>query len=407
MGTKYTTQTISGYNSSAPPDDGSTGSTNLLKWSNHKTKLADPIKTLAEDINSALVTALNFGSRTVAVDDTSAAADHMKTVECTASLTASLLDATTAGAGYVISYKNLGSGTVTIALQTSSDTLDGVANGTLALTPNQSVVLKTNTSANGYDIISAYTGSGISSSLPRSYLTGCYITPTASATSTLSIAAGQCMDSTNTLLLNLTALTKSTSAWAVGSSGGLDTGTIANSTWYYFYVIQRPDTGVVDVCYSTSSSLPNLTTGHVSTAYTKYRYIGAALTDGSGNWTPYLQFGREFWWITPGAVDLNGGTSTTGANVTLNVPLGRNMKAFMNAVATNTIVYISNPSFTNSAPSQTVSPLTVMFNTSATAAGAEVHCWTDTSAQIRYRLGTANGCYIVTLGWLDLADTNL
>ena len=127
MGTKYASQTISGYNSSAPPDDGSTGSSNLLKWSNHKTKLADPIKTLAEDINSALVTALNFGSRTVAVDDTSAAADHMKTIECTASLTASLLDATTAGAGYVISYKNLGSGTVTIALQTSSDTLDGVA----------------------------------------------------------------------------------------------------------------------------------------------------------------------------------------------------------------------------------------------------------------------------------------
>lgn len=48
----YTSQSISGYNSSPPPDDGSTGADNLVTWAKHKTKLGDPIKTLAENINS-------------------------------------------------------------------------------------------------------------------------------------------------------------------------------------------------------------------------------------------------------------------------------------------------------------------------------------------------------------------
>lgn len=53
----YTSQSISGYNSDPPPDDGTTGSDNLVTWAKHKTKLADPIKTLSEAINSQLTTA--------------------------------------------------------------------------------------------------------------------------------------------------------------------------------------------------------------------------------------------------------------------------------------------------------------------------------------------------------------
>lgn len=52
----WTSQTISGFNSSPPADDGSAVVANQLFWSTIKTKLADPIKTLAESINSALTT---------------------------------------------------------------------------------------------------------------------------------------------------------------------------------------------------------------------------------------------------------------------------------------------------------------------------------------------------------------
>ena len=53
----YTSQSISGYNSSPPPDDGSQTSANLVQWSKHKTKIGDPIKTLAEAMNTAMANA--------------------------------------------------------------------------------------------------------------------------------------------------------------------------------------------------------------------------------------------------------------------------------------------------------------------------------------------------------------
>jgi len=53
----YTTQTISNYNNSPPADDGSAVASNQLSWDKHKTKLADPVKTLAENINSQALAA--------------------------------------------------------------------------------------------------------------------------------------------------------------------------------------------------------------------------------------------------------------------------------------------------------------------------------------------------------------
>lgn len=55
----YSTQAISGYNSSPPPDDGSQTDANKVAWTKHKTKLADPVKTLAEAVNSQALSAFN------------------------------------------------------------------------------------------------------------------------------------------------------------------------------------------------------------------------------------------------------------------------------------------------------------------------------------------------------------
>lgn len=60
----YTSVAISGYNSSPPPDDGSESSANKVEWSKHVTKLADPVKTLSEGVNSAVVTAFAKGVNT-------------------------------------------------------------------------------------------------------------------------------------------------------------------------------------------------------------------------------------------------------------------------------------------------------------------------------------------------------
>lgn len=57
MANPYVSQSISGWNTSPPPDDGSQVSANQLKWSNHVNKLSSPVKTLAESINTAVNTA--------------------------------------------------------------------------------------------------------------------------------------------------------------------------------------------------------------------------------------------------------------------------------------------------------------------------------------------------------------
>ena len=66
MTNPYTPVTVTGYNSSPPPDNGSTGTDNQLTWAKHKTKLGDPLKTALESVNtnvtSAFATAVDHKS---------------------------------------------------------------------------------------------------------------------------------------------------------------------------------------------------------------------------------------------------------------------------------------------------------------------------------------------------------
>ena len=87
------------------------------------------------------------------------------------------------------------------------------------------------------------------------YRYGCTIANNAGdATNDIDIAAGIWADDTGAVLLRLASgITKRLdAAWAVGSgNGGLDTGSIANTT-YHLWLIMRSDTGVVDVLFSAS-----------------------------------------------------------------------------------------------------------------------------------------------------------
>lgn len=52
----YSSQSISGYNASPPPDDDSTGSGNQVAWGKHIAKIGDPVKNLSEAIDTAATT---------------------------------------------------------------------------------------------------------------------------------------------------------------------------------------------------------------------------------------------------------------------------------------------------------------------------------------------------------------
>src|SRR5579872_1429376 len=80
-------------------------------------------------------------------------------------------------------------------------------------------------------------------------------------------------------MMKLASFKKSTAAWAVGSGNGcLDSGTVAASTWYHVFVIERTDTGAVDELCSTSATAPTF-----PTSYTKKRRIGSFKTDASSH----------------------------------------------------------------------------------------------------------------------------
>lgn len=221
---------------------------------------------------------------------------------------------------------------------------------------------------------------------------------TAGGSATMSIAAGVCTNSTNAVLMALSAINKTTSAWTVGSgNGGIDTGSIAASTWYYFYVIRRTDTGAVDVVFSLSSSAPALPAN-----YTQYRYIGMAYTDGSSHWTQFVQTGREFWYYTP-VLNFYDTSSSTSAKTIQILGGGRKLLAILNAGCQSTM-YISDPDTADLAPSLTAAPgITI-------GSGSQGTCrvWTNASGVVRWRSSANSGAeFMVTLGWVDLADTNL
>lgn len=120
---------------------------------------------------------------------------------------------------------------------------------------------------------------------------------------TLTVAAGQCRDSSNTIDINLgnylganpdiSANTTTTLNAAVNGVNGLDTGSLANSTKYYVYAIadsfgfNRP--GVI---LSTSATSPIMPSGSFPSGYNVFRKIGFALTDGSAHFLHYYITGN-------------------------------------------------------------------------------------------------------------------
>ena len=237
--------------------------------------------------------------------------------------------------------------------------------------------------------------------LPRSYLAGLTLSNAAASSGSMVVSAGMAVDSTNTAEMSLASnYTKTSSAWTLGSGvGGLDTGAFAINTWYHWYLIQRPDTGVVDCIFSLSASAPTLPAN-----YTLYRYIGSSLSDTTLHWVPFTQQGDFFEWTTPVLESTSASPGTNAVTQTLaNIPTGFNVRAFLNAMvaAATTNAYISDLATTDLAVSNTTAPLPSVGTVNSTGSAAQVTVRTNTSAQIRTRNTSNAQLFLVTLGWFD------
>jgi len=106
-------------------------------------------------------------------------------------------------------------------------------------------------------------------------------------------------------------------AWAVGDdAGGIDTGSVGNSTLYAVWLIRRSDTSVVDALFSASFTSPTMPTD-----YDQKRLIGAVKTDGSANIIAFTQSGNYFAYTGDVIADISdASTSSSFETDTLSVP---------------------------------------------------------------------------------------
>jgi len=153
MGTKYITEAISGYNASPPPDDNSQTEANKVKWSTTKTKLADPIKDQVANIDAKLLLMADVGPDAKSATYATVAGDHQKTIECDGTFTVTLLAVASAPTGYVVTLKNIGTGTITVDA-TGSETIDG-STSAISLVEQESITLQLNQAKTGYSSISS------------------------------------------------------------------------------------------------------------------------------------------------------------------------------------------------------------------------------------------------------------
>ena len=138
---KYTAQAISGYNTSPPSDDGTQTAANEITWAKHKTKLADPVKTLAEGIDTAITamaatTFLNDVEAKTA-NFTVAAANQGSIFTTTNAITATLTSAATLGKGFACALINSDASSDLTIDPDGSETVGGKT--TLTVGPKQGV----------------------------------------------------------------------------------------------------------------------------------------------------------------------------------------------------------------------------------------------------------------------------
>jgi hypothetical protein len=222
---------------------------------------------------------------------------------------------------------------------------------------------------------------------------------TAGSSATFGVAAGFAADSTNVSLMQLaSAYTKTTASWALGTAvGALDTGTIAVNTWYHVFLIQRPDTGVVDVLISLNATAPTL-----PASYTLFRRIGSMLINASSQWAQFSQNGDEFLYVANKLDIVSLAVPTTVTLETLaSVPIGIVVWAKFRWNATSTAAVTLN----FFSPAESLGSVTAGYDYVLTASGnsgGNETVRTDVSGRILVGANTT-GCVltVTTYGWID------
>lgn len=258
---------------------------------------------------------------------------------------------------------------------------------------------------------------------PPAFHTGGAISVNGSDADAIDVTAGNWRDGGDVDNFDFSAFTAKQldAVWAVGDTAGmLDTGAIAAATPYFIWAIKRPDTGVVDILASLSSTAPTMPTG-----YTLKRRLGIIVTDATPDIIALHQDGTRVQLDVPVssfAEDNDPGVAAV-LRVLAGIPVGFRvrpilaftMEAAEGATEATFQFLVTDPAQAATAPSATV--FTAMFASGDATAGLNSSSFPwdqgfcDTSARVRTEFDVSNtdlDLNCVTHGWIDeLIDQGL
>jgi len=253
--------------------------------------------------------------------------------------------------------------------------------------------------------------------IPDDYVKGFLLVQNVADTShEIDVNIGVGSATNNKLPINLKAVLnkKINVNWAEGTNqGGFPSGlTLANDTWYHFFVIVRAD-GKVDAGFDTNTNAVNLLAD--ATGYTGFLRVGSVITNASAdifNFTEILSptGGRRFVWQAP-QLDINDTTPGITANVaTIRTPLGFEVDAIVNisaqsAAGSTTIrANVSSLFSLDEVVTTSSAPLPNLFTANAVGNFGynKIIVMTNNLSQIRYRFQTdLHQFRLSCLGWKE------
>jgi len=219
--------------------------------------------------------------------------------------------------------------------------------------------------------------------------------------SQIDISAGRCADDSNAVLLVAPGVL--TVNFATTGANGIDTGSLANNTWYHLFLIGHTDGSIAG--FGSTSLSPTLPSG-----YTWKRRLGSVLTNGSAQFIAFTQRGDTFLWTTEVVDRSSTSLSSSWAQLTLTVPTGYRVQPLISGFSFQNASGIVG---TEMAHGDQPSTPTAIFYVVATSFANDyvtfsyVPLITDASARIRFRVYVVNSTptltnhVIRTQGWID------
>ena len=242
---------------------------------------------------------------------------------------------------------------------------------------------------------------------PQGHIYGLKMSNAADTVNDITIAVGEAIsdDGTTDMVLSGAITKQLNAAFVVGTNqGGINTGAMADSTWYEVHLIKRVDTGVVDVMFTTTANRATLPAN-----YTKKRRIGWIRTQAAGaGIIQFIQIGSYITLPTP-INDLSATATASRTTRTLTVPPS-SIARFRAACLGNTGVNAANGIVFSELVEADTTPATsngfVSIGAGDFAIMGSVHAElrVNSASAISDRAITATGSMaydISTFGWID------